>query len=93
MPTKEVRSVAIAALLAAAAIAMTALAAPVFADQLTADGDANQNQISATDAALQHKVCGGAFSPATGGALLAMGGLGVWTSRPRRPRVDFDPAA
>ena len=36
---------------------------------------------------------GGAIDPLTGGLLLVIGGWGVWTSRQRRPRVDFDPAA
>ncbi|BBO35982.1 hypothetical protein [Lacipirellula parvula] len=93
MLTREVKSVAVAALLAVAAIAMTALAAPVFADQLAAGDDAHQTQTLAADAASPSKVCGSAFAPATGGLLLAIGALGVWTSRPRRPRVDFAPAA
>jgi Ca-activated chloride channel homolog len=36
---------------------------------------------------------GGAIDPLTGGMLLVIGGWGVWTCRPRRPRVGFDSAA
>jgi MprA protease rhombosortase-interaction domain-containing protein len=36
---------------------------------------------------------GGAIDPVTGSLLLAIGGLGVWTSRSWRPRVACDPAA
>ena len=93
MLTREVKSVAIAALAAVAAIAMMALAAPVFANQLAADTGADQNQTFTADAAPQHQACGCAIDPVIGGLLLAIGGVGVWTCRPRRPRVGFDPAA
>ena len=37
---------------------------------------------------------GGAIDPLTGGLLLVVGGYGVWTTRPRRPKVatKFDEA-
>jgi hypothetical protein len=104
MPAKDLKSVAIAAVAAAALMALMALAAPAFADQrrqpATCVEFASVSPVARIDfnsdnsPNCNRRGGGGVIGPLTGGLLLVVGGYGVWTTRPLRPKVaaEFDAA-
>jgi hypothetical protein len=104
MPAKDLKLVAIAAVAAVTLMTLMALAAPIFAAgqqrQLAAGVKSASGSPVARidfhsgDSPSRNAGGGGAIDPTTGGLLLVLGGYGVWTTRPRRPKVavEFDEA-